>query len=74
MNQAQLFQDFEALPPHAQQLIIDFIEFTKQRYGQSEKQTETEYLLQSPANATHLEQSIAEYKSGKVTVRELVNE
>ncbi|WP_353572038.1 DUF2281 domain-containing protein [Candidatus Albibeggiatoa sp. nov. BB20] len=79
MNQAQLFQDIEALPPHAQQEVIDFIDFIKQRYGKSEicstrELTETEYLLQSSANASHLEQSIAEYKTGKVVVREMIDE
>jgi len=80
MNQAQLFQDFETLPPNAQQEIIDFIAFIKQRYGQTDKTatiqelTETDYLLQSPANAAHLEQSIAEYKAGKIVVRELIDE
>ena len=33
MNQAQFFEDFEALPPNAQQEIIDFAAFLKQRYS-----------------------------------------
>lgn len=34
---------------------------------------ETVYLLKSPANATHLAQSIEHFKSGKVTERELLD-
>ena len=34
---------------------------------------ETVHLLKSPANAAHLSKSIEQYKSGKVTVREIVN-
>ena len=74
MNQAQFFEDFEALPPNAQQELIDFAAFLRQRYGQSKKSAETEYLLKSPANAAHLEQSIAEYKAGKVFVRDIIDE
>ena len=33
---------------------------------------ETVYLLRSPANATHLAKSIAQYQAGKTVVRELV--
>lgn len=33
---------------------------------------ETAYLLSNPANAAHLEKSIAQAKAGKVTERELV--
>lgn len=32
---------------------------------------ETVYLLRSPANAEHLNKSIAQYKAGKVSEREL---
>jgi antitoxin YefM len=32
---------------------------------------ETVYLLKSPANATHLATSIAQYQAGKTVVREL---
>jgi antitoxin YefM len=35
---------------------------------------ETVYLLKSPANAAHLERSIAQFKQGKVVERELLNE
>lgn len=35
---------------------------------------ETVYLLKSPANAAHLERSIAQYKQGKVTEKELLDE
>lgn len=35
---------------------------------------ETVYLLKSPANAAHLEQSINQYKPGQVTERDLVDE
>ncbi len=35
---------------------------------------ETIYLLRSPANAAHLAQSIAEYKHGQVTARDLLDE
>jgi antitoxin YefM len=35
---------------------------------------ETVYLLKSPANATHLERSIARYKEGKVSERDLLND
>jgi hypothetical protein len=33
MNQAQFFKDFEALPPNAQQELIDFAAFLRQRYS-----------------------------------------
>ncbi len=33
---------------------------------------ETVHLLRSPANAEHLNKSIAQYKAGKATERELV--
>jgi antitoxin YefM len=35
---------------------------------------ETVYLLRSPANAAHLQRSIAQFKAGKVTNKELVDE
>lgn len=35
---------------------------------------ETVYLLKSPANATHLARSIEQFKSGKATERELLDE
>ncbi|ELZ5940628.1 type II toxin-antitoxin system prevent-host-death family antitoxin [Providencia stuartii] len=35
---------------------------------------ETVYLLRSPANAEHLNKSIAQFKAGKVKKRELINE
>ncbi|MFE8073452.1 type II toxin-antitoxin system prevent-host-death family antitoxin [Marinobacteraceae bacterium S3BR75-40.1] len=35
---------------------------------------ETVHLLRSPANAEHLNKSIAQYKAGKATERELVDE
>ena len=35
---------------------------------------ETLHLLKSPANVAHLEKSIAQYKEGKVTAHELINE
>ncbi|ELX8379966.1 type II toxin-antitoxin system Phd/YefM family antitoxin [Providencia vermicola] len=35
---------------------------------------ETIYLLRSPANAEHLNKSIAQFKAGKVKKRELINE
>jgi antitoxin YefM len=35
---------------------------------------ETVHLLKSPANAAHLERSIAQYKQGKVTKRDLLDE
>lgn len=35
---------------------------------------ETVHLLRSPANAEHLNRSIAQYKAGKVTQRDLVDE
>ncbi|ABV38418.1 putative YefM protein [Shewanella sediminis HAW-EB3] len=35
---------------------------------------ETVHLLRSPANAEHLNRSIAQYRSGKVTQRELIDE
>ena len=33
---------------------------------------ETVHLLKSPANAAHLERSIAQYKQGKITEKELL--
>ncbi len=35
---------------------------------------ETVHLLKSPANATHLERSIAQYRQGKVTEKDLLDE
>ncbi|MDV5227326.1 MULTISPECIES: type II toxin-antitoxin system Phd/YefM family antitoxin [Providencia] len=35
---------------------------------------ETIYLLRSPANAEHLNKSIAQFKAGKAKRRELINE
>lgn len=35
---------------------------------------ETVYLLRSPANAEHLNRSIAQYKEGKTSQRDLINE
>ncbi|WP_417553260.1 type II toxin-antitoxin system Phd/YefM family antitoxin [Marinomonas fungiae] len=35
---------------------------------------ETVYLLRSPANAEHLSSSIAQFKAGKTTQRELIDE
>ncbi len=35
---------------------------------------ETVYLLKSPANAAHLERSIAQYKQGQVTEQSLLDE
>ena len=35
---------------------------------------ETVYLLKSPANAAHLERSIAQYKQGQVSEQELIDE
>ncbi|MEQ9234048.1 type II toxin-antitoxin system Phd/YefM family antitoxin [Coleofasciculus sp. E2-BRE-01] len=35
---------------------------------------ETVHLLKSPANAAHLERSIAQYKQGQVTEKHLVDE
>ena len=35
---------------------------------------ETVHLLKSPANAEHLNKSIAQYKSGKTTQRDIVDE
>ena len=35
---------------------------------------ETVHLLKSPANAAHLEKSIAQYKQGQVTEKELIDE
>ena len=35
---------------------------------------ETVYLLKSPANAAHLERSIAQYKSGMVSEQQLLND
>ncbi|MBE9066030.1 type II toxin-antitoxin system prevent-host-death family antitoxin [Leptolyngbya cf. ectocarpi LEGE 11479] len=35
---------------------------------------ETVHLLKSPANAAHLERSIAQYKQGRVTEKELIDE
>lgn len=35
---------------------------------------ETVHLLKSPANAAHLERSIAQYKQGRVTQKDLLDE
>ena len=35
---------------------------------------ETTYLLQNPANATHLMESIAQLKAGEVKTRELIKD
>jgi antitoxin YefM len=35
---------------------------------------ETVYLLKSPANAAHLERSIAQFKQGKAVERDVLNE
>ncbi len=35
---------------------------------------ETVHLLKSPANATHLEKSIEQYRSGKTEQHELIND
>ncbi|GAA0665659.1 type II toxin-antitoxin system Phd/YefM family antitoxin [Rheinheimera tangshanensis] len=35
---------------------------------------ETVHLLRSPANAEHLNRSIAQYKAGQVTQRDLIDE
>ncbi|WP_305402238.1 type II toxin-antitoxin system Phd/YefM family antitoxin [Photobacterium leiognathi] len=35
---------------------------------------ETVHLLRSPENAEHLNRSIAQYRAGKVTARELIDE
>ena len=35
---------------------------------------ETLHLLKSPANVSHLEKSIAQYKEGKITRQELIHE
>jgi antitoxin YefM len=35
---------------------------------------ETVHLLKSPANATHLERSIAQFKQGNVVQRDLIDE
>ncbi|NCO51742.1 MAG: type II toxin-antitoxin system prevent-host-death family antitoxin [Deltaproteobacteria bacterium] len=35
---------------------------------------ETVHLLRSPANATHLAQSIAEYRQGKTTTQDLTDD
>lgn len=35
---------------------------------------ETVYLLRSPANSEHLNRSIAQFKAGKTTQRELIDE
>ncbi|NJM67007.1 MAG: type II toxin-antitoxin system prevent-host-death family antitoxin [Acaryochloris sp. RU_4_1] len=35
---------------------------------------ETVYLLKSPANATHLERSIAQFRAGEVLERDLLND
>jgi len=35
---------------------------------------ETVHLLKSPANANHLAESIAQYKTGKAVVRDMISE
>lgn len=35
---------------------------------------ETLHLMQSPANAAHLMESIAQFKAGKATVKQLIND
>ena len=35
---------------------------------------ETLYLLKTPANAAHLQKSIEQFRQGKVTPRELIND
>jgi antitoxin YefM len=35
---------------------------------------ETVHLLKSPANASHLERSIAQYRQGKITGKDLLDE
>ncbi|ATD07098.1 hypothetical protein PPIS_a2072 [Pseudoalteromonas piscicida] len=35
---------------------------------------ETVHLLRSPQNAEHLNRSIAQYRAGKTTTRELIDE
>ena len=35
---------------------------------------ETLYLLQNPANAAHLMESIAQFKAGKATVKQLIKD
>lgn len=35
---------------------------------------ETLYLLKTPANAAHLQKSIKQFRQGKVTPRELIND
>lgn len=35
---------------------------------------ETDYLLKSPANASHLERSITQYRQGKAIERNLLND
>ena len=35
---------------------------------------ETLYLMQSPANAAHLMESIAQFKAGKATVKQLIKD
>ena len=35
---------------------------------------ETVHLLKSPANAAHLERSIAQYKQGKIVVKDLLDD
>ncbi len=35
---------------------------------------ETLYLMQNPANAAHIAESIAQFKAGKATVRQLIKD
>lgn len=66
----QIQSEIKALPYQDYLRLLEWIE----NLQETQELTETEYLLQSPANAAHLEQSIAEYKAGKVVVRELIDE